>query len=207
MEKIPCIDCGAMILPATAESTGGLCMACKQGIRNDIEASRAYYERLKAYDPARELWKSLVERSSDGTLAQLSTEEQRYFAVSLLESEVYNGGLDQFFSNSSGDFYHLAIEGMNEIGASSALAIAGQAAEIVFGSSVPPLEREERLRLMNSQLSQLSEVSARFRQSSRLESLDKQFCEDADHLSDRLMAYAEEKGLLISFLKGGSEQP
>ena len=31
--RIPCNTCGAEILPATAEATGGVCMACKQGIR------------------------------------------------------------------------------------------------------------------------------------------------------------------------------
>jgi len=182
-------------------------MACKQGIRKSMEASRAYYEGLKAYDPFRELWKSLGERSSDGSLAQLSAEEQRYFAVSLLKAEVYNGGFDQFFSNSSGDYYHLAIAGMEELRASSALAIAKEAAETVFGSSVPPVDREERWQIMNSKLNELPEVSARFRQMSRLESLDKQFCEDADHLGDLLKTYAEEKGLVAPFLRDQQQQP
>jgi hypothetical protein len=105
MEKIPCNECGALILPATAESTGGICMACKQGIRKSMDASRDYYESLKSYDPFRELWKSLVERSSlDRSLVNFSVKEQRYFAVSLLDGEVYNGGFDQFFSNSSGNY-------------------------------------------------------------------------------------------------------
>jgi hypothetical protein len=51
VEKIPCTECGALILPTTAESTGGICMACKQGIRKSMDASRAYYESLKTYDP------------------------------------------------------------------------------------------------------------------------------------------------------------
>lgn len=65
MEKIPCKDCGALILPVTAENTGGICMACKQGIRADIEKSRAYYASLREYDPVQELWKSLVKKSSN----------------------------------------------------------------------------------------------------------------------------------------------
>jgi len=39
-------------------------MACKQGIRASMEASRAFYHRQKEYDPYRELWVSLVNRSS-----------------------------------------------------------------------------------------------------------------------------------------------
>jgi hypothetical protein len=31
--RIPCDKCGAEILPTTAVATGGICMACKQGIR------------------------------------------------------------------------------------------------------------------------------------------------------------------------------
>ena len=31
--RIPCNKCGSEILPTTAEATGGICMACKQGIR------------------------------------------------------------------------------------------------------------------------------------------------------------------------------
>jgi hypothetical protein len=186
----------------TAESTGGICMACKQGIRESMNASRAYYENLKRYDPYRELWKSLVERSSnDRSLAQFSREEQRYFAVNLLEGEVYNGGFDQFFWNSSGDYYHLAVEGLEELGASSSLGLVKEAADAVFGNSEPPIDQEERWRIMGSKTRRLSDILNRFRQTSRLERLDTQFWEDPDHLSDRLTAYAEEKGLVEPFLK------
>lgn len=176
-------------------------MACKQGIRKNMGASRAYYQSLKAYDPFRELWKSLVEKSSnDPSLAQLSCDEQRYFAVNLLEGEVYSGGFDQFFSNSAGDHYHLAVAGLEELAASSSLAIAKEAAETVFGSAGPPLDLTERWLVMDSKLHQLSEVLTRFRQASRLEHLDKQFCKDPDGLADRLTKYAEERGLVAPFL-------
>jgi hypothetical protein len=191
-----------LILPATAESTGGLCTACKQGIRKSIDASRAYYERLKKYDPFRELWKSLVKRSSnDPGLSRFSVAEQRYFAVSLLEGEVYNGGFDQFFWNSSGDYYNVALAGLEEIGASSSLAIVKKAAETVFGSSEPPGDQASRWAIMGSKVRQLSEVSTRFRQASRLERLDKEFCEDPDGLGECLAAYAEDKGLVTPFLR------
>ena len=177
-------------------------MACKQGIRKSMEASRAYYESLKKYDPFRELWNSLVERSSnDGSLGQLSNEEQKYFAVSLLEGEVYNGGFDQFFWNSAGDYYQLAVVGLEELGALSALAIVKEAADTVFGRSGPPIDRTERWRIMDSRMRRLSEVLTRYRQQSRLNGLDKQFWEDPDRLSDRLRAYAEERGLVAPFLR------
>lgn len=177
-------------------------MACKQGIRKSLDASRAYYESLKEYDPFRELWNSLVERSSnDPSLGQLSREEQRYFAVTLLEAEVYNGGFDQFFWNSAGDHYHLAVAGLEELGAVASLAILKEAADTVFGSSGPPVDRAERWRVMDSKVRRLSEILTRHRQSSRLERLDKQFYDDPDRLADRLTAYAEEKGVVTPFLK------
>jgi hypothetical protein len=177
-------------------------MACKQGIRKSMEASRAYYESLKQYDPLRELWRSLVKKSSnDPGLSQFSIAEQRYFAVSLLEGEVYNGGFDQFFWNSSGDYYTLAVAGLEEIGASSSLVIVKKAAETVFGTSGPPADQARRCAIMGSKVRRLSEVSTRFRQASRLERLDKEFCEDPDGLGKRLDAYAEDKGLVAPFLK------
>lgn len=190
-------------MPATAESTGGICMACKQGIRKSLDASRAYYESLKIYDPFRELWKSLVERSSlDRSLANLSVQEQKYFAVALLEGEVYNGGFDQFFSNSSGDYYYLAVDGLKELGALSSLSLVKEAADTIFGKRGPPVDRTERWQIMEAKTKRLSDVLTRFRQTSRLERLDKQFWEDPDQLGDRLSAYAEQQGLIDPFLKG-----
>lgn len=39
-DRIPCPKCGALILPTTATATGGVCMPCHKGIRQDIEAAR-----------------------------------------------------------------------------------------------------------------------------------------------------------------------
>ena len=203
--KIPCNECGALILLTTAESTGGLCMACKQGIRKSMDASRAYYESQKTYDPFRELWESLVKRSSlDGSLANLSAQEQKYFAVTLLEGEVYNGGFDQFFSNSSGDYYYLAVDGLEELGAFFSLDIVKEAADTIFGKRGPPVDRSDRWRMMGAKTRRLSEVLTRYRQRSRLERLDKQFWEDPDHLVDLLRVYAEEQSLIGPFLKDPS---
>lgn len=201
MTKIPCSTCGALILPTTAESTGGLCMACKQGIRKDMEASRAYYQALKEYDPFRELWVSLVKRSSeDPTLTNWSDEERTYFSVCLLEGEVYNGGFDQFFSNTSGDYYCLALRGLEDLGASSLLETVKDAAETLFGKSGPPDSQQDRWKIMNSATRRLTEVVTRHRRSSQLDRLDKRFSSDAERLGNLLTAYAEKHGLIQPFL-------
>jgi hypothetical protein len=202
MNKVPCQKCGALILPTTAESTGGVCMACKQGIRESMEASRAYYQKLKEYDPFRALWVSLVERSADNrALDGWSDEEKTYFCVCLLEGEVCNGGFDQYFSNSSGDYYSLALDGLVKIEATQSIQILREAARVLFGSSGPPADRSERWRITNSRVRRLADLVTRHHRSAELERLDKRFWGDPDQIADRLTAYAEEKGLVAPFIR------
>ena len=202
MSKVPCRECGAMILPATAESTGGICMACKQGIRENIESSRAYYAKQKIYDPFRALWESLVKRSSkDPALGDWSQPEKIYFAVSLLEGEIYNGGFDQSFHNSSADYYLHAINGLSEMGANESLTMTMEAANILFGKNGPPNSQEGRQKIMNSRSHQLSEILNRRKREASLDDLDKRFYEDPDNLVDRLTRYAADHGLVRPFEK------
>lgn len=197
---MPCNECGALILPATAESTGGVCMACKQGIRKSMEASKEYYKKLKEYDPAYELWKSLVNRSSDDSeLTNWTKQEKLYFSVCLLEGEVYNGGFDQYFSNTSGDYYSLAIAGLDELGATHSRSLLKEAAVTLFGKKEPPASQVGRWQIMNSKARRLAEVVSRHRRASQLEKLDQQFWKDTDRLSDRLTGYAKEHGLVAPF--------
>ncbi len=194
MQKLPCNDCGALILPITAESTGGVCMACKQGIRQDLERSRAYYKARAEYDPADALWKSLVARSvEDPLLTTLSSAERTYFTVCLLDGEVYNGGFDQFFSNSSGSYYADAASGLAELGALNALRILRAAAQTIFGTDAPPQDRVTRWDMMKRR------EGRRPNPESYLDALDKEYWQDPDDLGDRLQAYADRTGLIEPF--------
>ena len=47
MSKVPCTQCGALILTNTAERTGGLCMPCQRGTRAEIDEAK----RLRASQP------------------------------------------------------------------------------------------------------------------------------------------------------------
>lgn len=177
-------------------------MACKKDIRKSIEASRAYYRHQKAHNPFHELWKSLVQRSSeDRALIGFSREERIYFAVTLLSGEIYNGGFDQFFSSSSGDYYATALEGLYDLGALSSLSLAKEAASSIFGRRAPPVDQAERWQIMSGKTHQLAEVLSQYRHTSKLERLDKQFWEDSDKLEERLIAYAERHRLIAPFLK------
>jgi hypothetical protein len=194
-DKLPCEKCGAMILPTTAQSTGGLCMPCKKGFRQDIETSKRYYEEQKKYDPFRELWKSLVQRvyETDSGFEGLNADEKIYFSVSVLEGEVYNGGFDQFFWNSSGNLFHEAVSGLEAIGACSCLDLLLQAKQAAFPDGQPPRNCEERrtyLRLRESES-----------QSALLNEFDRVFWKDPDKLQEKLVQFATEKGLVTPFLK------
>ncbi len=147
---------------------------------------------MKQYDPLEELWKSLVKRSSaDPYLESFSENELTYFTVTLLEGEIYNGGFDQYFSNSSGNFYREAMAGLEELGANQSLKIARKAAEVIFGAAEPPRDRTKRWDLMRG--------TQGVTQSARLDELDKLFYLDNDGLLDLLTAYAETHDLTKPF--------
>ena len=184
-----------MILPRTAAETGGICMACKQGIRASMEASREFYQKLKEYDPQRELWKWLVgEAQTDPGLGSLSETQRHYFAVGVLEGEIYNGGFDQFFSNSTGAYYALAIEGLEKLKAETSLRLLQDAAQLLFGESGPPSDRQTRWDAMQ----RFSEAQGN---ADALDALDRLFWADPDQLGEKLAAFAQQSGILEPFIK------
>ena len=198
-DKVPCSKCDALILPSTAERTGGVCMACKQGIRESIEESKAFYEKQKEYDPYSELWSSLVGRvhGDNGAFDNLSKPEKIYFAVSCLDGEVYNGGMHQFFSNSSGEFYAEAIEGLTLLEATESLSLLRCATKILFGDAFPPKDRQQRWALMKQYSDYENEPMPEW--SMELEKIDRQYWKDPDDLGDLLINYVEESGLIQPF--------
>lgn len=68
---------------------------------------------------------------------------QRYiFAIQWYFAEVYNGGHDQFFFNSTGIVWKDALEGFRAIGMNECADILAEAAKRMGGS--PSMDREER---------------------------------------------------------------
>jgi len=189
MDKIPCIRCGVQILPGTAAKNDGLCMPCAAGIRESMETSREYYRKRRESeqdDPVRALWLSLVRRVGQGDgYSGLTLPERRYFAVGLLDGEVNNGGFDQYFYNSSSDYYLDAVAGLEELGATKSLELLLRAKQIVFGFRDVPTYTAQRRQTTTSD-SQLS----------RLDPLDRQFWADPDGLVERVEAFLHEHGLI-----------
>lgn len=194
-EKIPCTRCGAMILPMTAQRTGGVCMPCKQGNRENLEASKRYHEKQKEYDPYRELWTSLVKRvhKSEAGFSGLSREEKLYFSTSILDGEIYNGGFDQYFWNSSGDMIYEAIDGLEVIGAHRALDLLLQAKSIVFGETEPITDCGRRREYLHQKDSKLLNIL--------LDPLDREYWKNSDGVGDRLTKFAETHKLIDPFIK------
>ena len=187
-----CTRCGASILAATAARTGGLCMPCKTGTRESIEAGRDWHRQQRAReasDPFWRLWRILVHRvfESPEGFGGLSAAEQLYFAVGMLEGDVYNGGFDQYFFNASGAFYSYAERGLLELGAAQSLEILKAAKHVAFGEAKVPQaakERRERLRSLPREAS------------AALEPLDEAFWKDPDGLAMRLQEFARGHGLV-----------
>lgn len=188
--QVACSKCGATMLAATAARTGGLCMACKQGIRNSIEASKVYYQQQSRPDPFRDYRKALVERACcapDG-FYRLSHHEQTYYLGSILEGEVYNGGIGQFFDNSSGDFYRETLDALVELGAVRCHAILLAAKQVLFAQDDPPRDRAERMAAMPEGPDEPN--APRPAWDLELERLDDEFYTDPDKLGERLRRYA-----------------
>lgn len=191
MQKVPCHKCGAQILPATAAKNDGLCAPCKSGIRESIEKSKAYYQKqreLDRTDPQRLYWKTLVNRvhGEGASFDNLSKAEQRYFAVTILISEVHNGGFEQFFYNSSGDYYVIVSEFLLEVGAQNSLRLLREAKEILFLGAVVPLATSARRDFLASHL---------ILEAHHIDGLDKAFCADPDGLDEKLRTYAVSNNL------------
>jgi hypothetical protein len=174
-----------MMLATTAARTGGVCMACKQGIRKSLENSKVYYQQQRQPDPFRDFWTSLVRRVHDESAGfdSLSPSEQTSYAVGVLEGEVYNGGIHQFFFNSSGSYYREALRGLEELGAMRCHALLLAAREEWFPAGDPPRDTAARRVILPSP-------------SRDLDWIDKEFWTDPDKLGEKLRKYAVDHNLV-----------
>jgi hypothetical protein len=173
-------------------------MPCRGGYRQQIEAGRRRIEEEKKRrdGPAARFWRSLVHRVHETTegFGGLTPAEQIYFAVCLLEGEVYNGGFNQYFYNSSADYYARAIDGLTELGAVQSLQLLRDAKGILFGSNPVPPTQSER----SAAFPDLSDThTAPPDWSERLDDLDRRFWEDPDGLRGRLDRFAAKHGLPV----------
>lgn len=88
MSRVPCKSCGESIHPDTAAKNEGLCMPCKGGYRDKIEAGKRRREEEKKYEQSaeRQYWLALSSRvhASPNGFSMLAPVEQTYFALGCL---------------------------------------------------------------------------------------------------------------------------
>lgn len=166
-------------------------MPCRGGYRERIEEGKQQREKDREYakSPEARYWRDLVSRALPDT-SVLVGPERTYFAVSCLIGEVYNGGFDQFFSNSAGELYEDALEGLERMQATESASLLQRAKAVLFGDAVVPTNREARTALMPTFGADESAPEW-----SQLEVLDKAFWKDPDKLADRCAAYAKDHRL------------
>ena len=187
--KIACSECNALILIDTAIKNKGLCIPCAKGYRKQIEESQKYYAEDKKYRDSEEYayWLNLSNKvSSQDDLKKLIFEEQVYFVINILIGEVFNGGFDQYFFNSSGDYYGETILALKELNAFKSLELLENAKVELFGSVDVPSDRLLRFDILNSK----ENVG-----SNELDKLDKIFWELPDQLDQKLQQYVQLKNL------------
>lgn len=74
---------------------------------------------------------------------KLTEQQKQFFYNQCLEREVNNGGFNQYFWNSSGDFAHQTIQSLKAIGANKTADILQKAID-QFPNGVVPEDRTER---------------------------------------------------------------
>ena len=83
----------------------------------------------------------------DSDQSSLSNIEKNVIYIENLEREVNNGGIDQFFSNSSGNYAHETVTALEEIGAQKTSDLLKKAIS-VFPDGDVPKDREKRREVM-----------------------------------------------------------
>jgi hypothetical protein len=80
---------------------------------------------------------------------ELTLGEQTAFCVDELEREVNNGGFEQFFLNSSGDYAQPVVDALRRIGAAQAAELVEEAI-LPIGATGPAADRAKRTAQMKS---------------------------------------------------------
>lgn len=209
-EKIPCTECGAMIRPLTAELTGGICMSCKKGIRKRAaeikEQFGDIFRRRMEYDPIDAHWSALIKKAHHPhyDYDRLSDDEKPYFSLAILAGEVRNGGVQQFFTNSSGSLYSEVVKALDRFGHHEVLRLFKQATRILFEDIEPPKDRMQRWEAIKHEPE--GWYAPRPQWSIDLDEIDKQLCKILDALDASMNEYADSRGLYEPFKLNNNEQ-
>lgn len=113
------------------------------------------------------------------TLDRLTEPQKNFYFNQNLEREINNGGFNQYFFNSSGDFTHETITSLRTIGANKTADILQQAID-QFPNSTVPKDRSQRQEVLEKIEDKANEV---------WEQLDQAFYKYEDNLYDLNIEY------------------
>lgn len=116
------------------------------------------------------------------TLERLTEPQKNFYFNQNLEREINNGGINQFFYNSSGDFAHETLTSLRTIGANKTADILQQAID-QFPSSTVPKDRAKRQEILEQIENKADEV---------WEQLDHAFYKYGDNLYDLNIEYIKQ---------------
>jgi hypothetical protein len=134
-----------------------------------------------------------VHKTAEG-FSGLSHAEQIYFAVAVFDGEVYNGGVHQFFSNSSGGYYATVLAGLTELGAGTTRTLLLHARDVLFPDSEPPADWEARRQVLPWWPKDESAPTPAW--SMEIERINKQLWAKPDNLDARLSDFAKRHHLI-----------
>ena len=110
---------------------------------DEERVARGAAEGLLAYHSLEGFSKRIWDTEQKSGFASLTPEQRHWIAVSMFDGEVNNGGLSQYFFNSSGDYWREALSGLEAMGAGERATILKEAVA-KFGTEAPSKNREQR---------------------------------------------------------------
>ncbi len=129
-----------------------------------------------------EIGKKLWRKSkNDKNLESLNEYEKNVLYLEMLEGQVNNGGFDQYFFNSSGEYSQETSNALQEIGALKMLEILEQAIK-VFPSLPIPKDTETRRELMQDLPKEINQ---------KLNELDQNFYVNAENSENLVIEYVK----------------
>ena len=115
-------------------------------------------------------------------LERLTPPQKHFFFNQNLEREINNGGFNQYFYNSSGDYAHETLASLQAIGTNTNADILQQAID-QFPSSNVPKNRQERQNVLEQIAAKAKEV---------WENLDQKFYAYEDDLNELNLQYVKQ---------------
>lgn len=171
-------------------------MACKQGIRANLERAKEFYRKQRLPNPERDYWSALVNRiyHTEAGYGGIAPVERVYYLCCVVNGEIYNGGLHQFYSNSAGDRYSETLDALQQLGATHARRIVIRSCEFLFpGMDAPPTDRQERCAILPWWPDAPTDPPVTW--ADELACLDKEYLAEPDGLGAILTRYGIDHGL------------